>query len=179
MRSIDPSARVAEKTPIAPVVTVWYACPSFHVLGNLYRYFSSNFVIVSCFAHKLHLPTGQDCLGENISQEKPLSSKIDASWWFHLKNIRKKSNLFRKNRGFKTTTTTTTITMCQTNTLDDSEAISFRPHLGSHSFLAPPMVRPQFLLSTLGAASHLNWGGLLSKDVGRSGEFSMSKMYPK
>lgn len=50
-------------------------------------YFSSNFVIVSCFAHKLHLPTGQDCLGENISQEKLRTPNIHASWWFHLKNI--------------------------------------------------------------------------------------------
>lgn len=83
-----------EKTPIARVVTVWYACPSFHVLGNLYRHFSSNFVIVSCFAHKLHLPTGQDCLGENISQEKLLSPNIHASWWFHLKKSLEKIESF-------------------------------------------------------------------------------------
>ena len=62
--AINPSTRVTEKTPIARVVTVWYVCPSFHILGNIYIYFSSNFVIVSYFAHKLHLPTGQDCLGE-------------------------------------------------------------------------------------------------------------------
>ena len=62
--AINPSTRVTEKTSIARVVTVWYVCPSFHFLGNIYIYFSSNFVIVSYFAHKLHLPTGQDCLGE-------------------------------------------------------------------------------------------------------------------
>lgn len=79
-----------EKTPIARVVTVWYACPSFPYLRKFiqYIYFPSNFVIVSCFAHKLHLPTGQDCLGEHISQEKTLN--IHASWWFHLKETLEK-----------------------------------------------------------------------------------------